>query len=276
MAFDDFEPPYDRYATAYRDWWGPVIAPSAVRLLDSVEVPVGADQPFELLDVGTGTGALGLAALTRWPMVRVTGVDPSGRMLDLAEAGAQRLGGDASRRLRLLRGRADWLPVASDSMDAAISSFVIQLVPSRAAALREIGRVLRPGGRFACITWQADSNPFEPDDAFLLALDELEIDVPPIDHDSRPYTTPEAAAAELRRAGFGRARAQVEWLEHRYTPETFLDVLEHWIESELFESLGARMRERLRSLALAKMRRLSADAFVWRRPLIRVAGNLRG
>ena len=41
MAFDDFEPPYDRYAAAYRDWWGPVIAPSAVRLLDSVGVPAG-------------------------------------------------------------------------------------------------------------------------------------------------------------------------------------------------------------------------------------------
>ena len=275
MVFDDFEPPYDRYAAAYRDWWGPVIAPSAVRLLDSVGVPAGADGSFELLDVGTGTGALALAALARWPSVRVTGVDPSSRMLDLAADGADQLGDDAVRRLRLLQGRADRLPVASDSMDVAISSFVIQLVPSRAAALREIGRVLRPGGRFACVTWQAESNPFEPDDAFLLALDELEIDLPPLDHDARPYTSPEAAAAELRRAGFERVQARVEWLEHRYTPQTFLDVLEHWIESDLFDSLAARKREGLRSLALTKLRRLPAEAFVWRRPLISVAGDLR-
>ena len=275
MVFDDFEPPYDRYAAAYRDWWGPVIAPSAVRLLDSVGVPAGADGSFELLDVGTGTGALALAALARWPSVRVTGVDPSSRMLDLAADGADQLGDDAVRRLRLLQGRADRLPVASDSMDVAISSFVIQLVPSRAAALREIGRVLRPGGRFACVTWQAESNPFEPDDAFLLALDELEVDLPPLDHDARPYTSPEAAAAELRRAGFERVQARVEWLEHRYTPQSFLDVLEHWIESDLFDSLGVRKRDGLRSLALTKLRRLPAEAFVWRRPLISVAGNRR-
>ncbi|TMB50757.1 MAG: methyltransferase domain-containing protein, partial [Chloroflexi bacterium] len=171
--------------------------------------------------------------------------------------------------------RADRLPVVSDSMDVAISSFVIQLVPSRAAALREIERVLRPGGRFACVTWQAESNPFEPDDAFLLALDELEVDLPPLDHDARPYTSPEAAAAELRRAGFERVRARVEWLEHRYTPQTFLDVLEHWIESDLFDSLEARKREGLRSLALTKLQRLPAEAFVWRRPLISVSGDRR-
>jgi SAM-dependent methyltransferase len=275
MAFDDFEPPYDRYAIAYRDWWGPVIAPSAVRLLDSVGVPAGDPRRFDLLDVGTGTGALALGALARWPGAQVTGVDPSGRMLDLAAEGADRLGEGARGRLRLLQGSFDRMPVASESMDVAISSFVIQLVPSRAAGLREIGRVLRPGGRFACVTWQAESNAFEPDDAFLTALDELEIDVPPIDHDARPYTSPEAAAAELRREGFGRVQARIEWLEHRYTPESFLAVLEHWIESDLFEELEPEIRERLRLLTLDKLRRLPADTFVWRRPLISVAGDLR-
>src|SRR4029077_19528692 len=126
------------------------------------------------------------------------------------------------------------------------SSFVIQLIPSRAAGLREIRRVLRPGGRFACVTWQEESNPFEPDDAFLSALDDLEIDVPPIDHDARPYASAQAAASELRRAGFGQVKARIEWLEHRYTPETFLDVLEHWIESDLFDSLEPEVRERVR------------------------------
>ena len=275
MTYDDFEPPYDRYATAYRDWWGPVIAPSAVGLLGSVDLPAGDARPFELLDVGTGTGALALAALARWPQVRVTGVDPSGRMLDLAADGAERIGVEAVRRLRLLQGRADGIPVESDTMDVALSSFVIQLVPSRAAALREIRRVLRPGGRFACITWQAESDPFEPDEAFLLTLDDLDIEVPPMDHDARPYTNPEAAAAEVRRAGFQRVRARVEWLEHRYTPESFMDVLEHWIESDLFESLEPWRRDRLRSRTLGRLRRLPPDAFVWRRPLISVAGDLR-
>jgi SAM-dependent methyltransferase len=275
MAFDDFEPPYDRYATAYRDWWGPVIAPSAVRLLDSVSVAPGDARGFELLDVGTGTGALALGALKRWPGVQVTGVDPSNRMLDLAASAAQELGEEAARRLRLLQGSFHELPVATGSMDVAVSSFVIQLIPSRAAGLREIRRILRPGGTFACLTWQEESSPFEPDDAFLLALDEMEIDVPPLDHGARPYTSPRAAASELRRAGFERVQARTEWLEHRYTPETFLDVLEHWIESDLFDSLDPENRDRLRRLALAKMRPIPPEAFVWRRPLISVTGDRR-
>ena len=275
MAFDDFEPPYDRYATAYRDWWGPVIAPSAVRLLDSVGLLPGDPRRFDLLDVGTGTGVLALGALSRWPAAEVTGVDPSSRMLELAAAAADRLGEQAAGRLRLLQGTFDNLPVPSGSMDAAISSFVIQLIPSRAAGLREIRRVLRPGGRFACLTWQAESNPFEPDDAFVLACDELEIDLPPIDHDARPYTSPEAAASELRRAGFRHVQARTEWLEHRYTPKTFLDVLEQWIESDLFESLDSEMRERLRRMTLEKLRSIPPEAFVWRRPLVSVSGDRR-
>jgi len=275
MAFDDFEPPYDRYATAYRDWWGPVIAPSAVRLLDSVGLRAGDPRRFDLLDVGTGTGVLALGALTRWPRAHVTGVDPSSRMLELAAATAEPLGEQAARRLRLLRGSFDRLPLPSSSTDVAISSFVIQLIPSRAAGLREIGRVLRAGGRFACVTWQAESNPFEPDDAFVLACDDLEIDLPPIEHDARPYTSPEAAASELRRAGFGHVQARTEWLEHRYTPETFLGVLEHWIESDLFESLDSETRERLRRMTLEKLRPIPPEAFVWRRPLISVAGDRR-
>jgi len=275
MAFEDFEPPYDRYATAYQDWWGPVIAPSAVRLLDSVGVPTGDPRHLDLLDVGTGTGVLALGALTQWPGAQVTGVDPSNRMLDLAAVGADQLGEDAARRLRLLHGTFERLPLTSASMDVAISSFVIQLIPSRAAGLREIRRVLRPGGRFACVTWQAESNPFEPDDAFVLACDELEIDLPPIDHDARPYTSPEAAASELRRAGFRQVQARIEWLEHRYTPETFLEVLEHWIESDLFDSLDSETRERLRQMTLEKLRAVPPEAFVWRRPLISVAGDRR-
>src|SRR2546423_5810998 len=110
MTYDALEPPYGGYATAYRDWWGPVIAPSAVGLLGSVDLPAGDPRPFELLDVGTGTGALALGALARWPGVRVTGVDPSGRMLDLAADGAERIGEEAPRPLRLPPGWAHRLP----------------------------------------------------------------------------------------------------------------------------------------------------------------------
>jgi ubiquinone/menaquinone biosynthesis C-methylase UbiE len=275
MAFEPTDQPYDAWAEAYRDWWGPVIAPSAVRLLDRLS---GADldgRPFDLVDVGTGTGALAIAALERWPRAQAIGVDPASRMLELAAEEASRHGSDVADRLRLAVATADRLPLTDASADAAVSSFVIQLVPSRSAALREIARVLRPGAPVAVLTWQDDRLSFEPDDAFMLAVEELDIDAPPLGGDARPYTTPEAAAAELRRAGFERVSARTEWLEHRYTPESYLQVLEHWVESELFANLGFARRHRLRREALRRMRRLPGDAFVWRRPLVSVAGIRR-
>jgi SAM-dependent methyltransferase len=122
-----------------------------------------------------------------------------GDAVELAADEAERCG--VRDRPRLVVGTADRLPRPDSAVDVATSSFAIQLVPSRAAALREIARVVRPGGPFACITWQAERLPFDPDDAFMLAVDELDIDAPQVEDGGRPYASPDAAAAELRRAG---------------------------------------------------------------------------
>lgn len=275
MPFPPTDEPYDAWAQAYRDWWGPVIAPSTVRLLDRLADRDLDGRPFELVDIGTGTGALALAALERWPRARAIAVDPASRMLELAAAAASRRAPGVSDRLRLAVGRANRLPLPDAAMDAAVSSFVIQLVPSRSAALREIARVLRPGGLLALLTWQADELSFEPDEAFMLAVDDLDIEAPPFAGDARPYTSPAAAAAEVRRAGFERVSARTEWLEHRYTPQTYVEILEHWVESDLFARLGFARRHRLRREALRRLRRLPPEAFVWRRPLVSVVGVRR-
>jgi len=166
---------------------------------------------------------------------------------------------------------ADRLPLPDHSMDLAVSSFVIQLVPKRAAVLREIRRVLRPGGRVAMVTWQEDDLAFEPDELFADVLDELRIERPGNDRDVHPYTSARAAAKEFQRAGFREVDARPEWLEHRFTPESYLDLLEHWIERELFEKLGPDERQHLRAATLHRMRELGSTAFVWRRPLVSVS-----
>jgi SAM-dependent methyltransferase len=267
------EAAYDRFAEAYRDWWAPVIAPSAVRLLDRLEGVLPADRPTTVVDIGAGTGTLALAALARWPNMRVIGVDPARRMLDLAMEAARRAG--LGGRLSVDVGDAAGLPLADASVDAAMSSFVIQLTPNRAAAVREAFRVLRPGGVFACLAWQAEDDPFEPESAFDLALDDLDVDTPaPGEGDgSRPYASPASAAAELRRAGFRAVSAREEWLEHRYTPGSYVDVLEHWIEDMTFASLDEPMRQRLREKTMRRLERLDSDALVWRRPLVSVVGR---
>jgi ubiquinone/menaquinone biosynthesis C-methylase UbiE len=268
---DEAERIFDEFAEAYRDWWGPIIAPAAVGVLDDLDVDAGA--PFELLDVGSGTGALALAALERWPAVRVQAIDPSTRMLEIAADAARRRSPAFASRLRTITAAADRMPMARASVDAAASSFVIQLVPNRAAALREVFRVLRPGGVFACVTWHADDPAFEPDDAFADALDALQIIPPSDERDVHPYTSAPAAAAEFRRAGFRQVRARDAWLEHRFTPQSYLDLLEHWIDRELFAGLDQETRLQLQAAAIERMSDLGADAFRWRRPLVRVVGT---
>jgi ubiquinone/menaquinone biosynthesis C-methylase UbiE len=269
----DSEAAYDRFAEAYRDWWAPVIAPSAVRLLDRLEGLLPADRPASIADIGAGTGTLALAALERWPNVRVIGIDPARRMLDFALEAARRHG--LAGRLSTDVGDAASLPLPDASVDAAMSSFVIQLTPNRAAAVREAFRVLRPGGVFACLAWRAEDDPFEPESAFDLALDQLDIDTPSAGEGdgSRPYASSAMAAAELRRAGFRAVSAREEWLEHRYTPRSYVDVLEHWIEDMTFESLDEPMRRRLRDETLRRLERLDPDALIWRRPLVSVMGR---
>jgi SAM-dependent methyltransferase len=263
---------YDRWAADYRDWWAPVIAPAAVRLLDRLDGLVPADRPASLVDIGTGTGTLALAALRRWPRLRVVGVDPARRLLEMARERARKWVLDG--RLTTEVGEAARLPLADGAVDVAVASFVLQLTPSRAAAVREAFRVLRPGCAFAHLTWLADSKPWQPDEVFDDALDALRIE-PPARSGSgsdRSYRSARVAGDELRRAGFRSVSARDEWLEHRFTARGYVNLAEHWTEDETFASLDEPMRRRLRAEVVRRLERLHPDELVWRRPLVTAVG----
>src|SRR3954471_4959770 len=126
------EPRYDSIAEGYALHWGPVIRPAAERLLDLIQPDTGA----RLLDIGTGTGVLAVEALRRWPSIEVVGVDPSSEMLDRAARDAdERLELEARARLSFRTAFAADVPFPAADFDLAVSSFVLQLVPSRKAAL---------------------------------------------------------------------------------------------------------------------------------------------
>src|SRR5690606_15955390 len=133
--------------------WAPVLDQAARDLLDRVDGHVRGlpDRPL-VADVGTGSGVLALDAVVRWPRARVMGIDPSVGMLAMARQRARRAGVDDDR-VRWLQAPAESLPLPDRSVDLVVSSFALQLVEDRAAALREAYRVLRPGGRLAFVTW---------------------------------------------------------------------------------------------------------------------------
>ncbi len=99
-----------------------------------------------LLDVGCGTGGLLAEALRRHRGLFAAGVDADPAILAIA---ARRLGRWRDR-VTLHAGRAESLPFPDGTFDAAVSTLAFHHLPTPAklAALGEILRVLRPGGRF--------------------------------------------------------------------------------------------------------------------------------
>lgn len=107
----------------------------------------GLPEPGErVVDVGSGAGTDSLiAAMAVRPEGEVVGVDMTESMLERARSGATAAG---VTNARFVMGMAEELPVPDDWADVVISNGVLNLVPDKVGALREMHRALKPGGRF--------------------------------------------------------------------------------------------------------------------------------
>ena len=265
---------YDRIAAGYARHWAPVIRPAALRLLDDLaqRLPPGAR---EAIDIGTGTGTLAFGALDRWPLLNVTGIDGSSEMTAWAGREAdERLGPADRRRFRTVVALADRLPIEDGAFDVAMSSFVFQLVPNRAAALREARRVLRAGGVIGYVTWLRSGPELDPPDAVLEeVLDEFGFDPPEPEGDRGDPASPRATAEGLRRAGFRDVRARGDVLAHRWTPRSYVDFVEHFAEESLFDDLVERERLALRRRLLQRVGALAPRDLRLRMPIVYALGR---
>ena len=99
-----------------------------------------------VLDIGCGAGMdLLLAARRVGSSGKAIGVDMTPSMLELAKRGALKAG--LWENVEVRRGMVEELPVENESVDVVISNGVLNLSTDKDRALREVYRVLRPGGR---------------------------------------------------------------------------------------------------------------------------------
>jgi SAM-dependent methyltransferase len=132
-----------------------MFAPVGHALADDAQV----GNRHAVLDVATGPGepALSLAALVG-PEGRVVGVDPIPEMVAAARRATDRLG-IANAQFEV--AFADQLPFPAATFDAVVSRFGVMFFPSPVDAVREMLRVLKPGGKLALAVWYApERNPF--------------------------------------------------------------------------------------------------------------------
>jgi ubiquinone/menaquinone biosynthesis C-methylase UbiE len=158
---------------------------------DAVLRALAAEPCASVLDIGCGTGRLAERLIGARGVQSVVGCDFSAGMLAHA---AERLrpAHAGPVRVGLVRGDATHLPFAAASFDAAVSTEAFHWFPDQDAALRELGRVLRPGGR---LLLALVSPPFE------LVADVVEAGMRLV---GQPlwWTTPSRLAAQVEAAGF--------------------------------------------------------------------------
>lgn len=188
--------------------------PLTQRMVDAI-----SPQPGDaLLDIAAGVGDTGLLAAERvLPNGRVTIGDQAEGMVAAALQRTQSLGFD---HVDVRQLNAEWLDLPTADFDAVLCRWGVMLMADPAAALRELRRVLRPGGRAALAVWDvAARNPWAAQIGVVLAQRGL---MPlPSEHDGyRPgmfALADETALTELiEDAGFVDARVQQVPLTRRH------------------------------------------------------------
>ncbi len=150
--FAPLGPTYDRYARLLSFGQDPRWRSFLVS-----RIPADATR---VLDVASGTAAVAIELAQRAPSRAVIGVDQSSEML--AAGRARVLAAGLGERIDLREGRAESLPFADAEFDALTFTYLLRYVDDPAATMRELARVVRPGGTLAMLEFGVPSGIWRP------------------------------------------------------------------------------------------------------------------
>lgn len=150
--FAPLGPTYDRYARLLSFGQDPRWRSFLVS-----RIPADAHR---VLDVASGTAAVAIELVRADASRAVVGVDQSPEML---KAGSERVAHEGlSERIELREGRAEDLPFADGEFDALTFTYLLRYVDDVPATLRELARVVRPGGTVAMLEFGLPRGPWRP------------------------------------------------------------------------------------------------------------------
>ncbi len=145
---------FDCFPGIYAFWRERLFRDDTERIVTSLWPGGSPSAGSTVVELGCGPGFYARALAARFPALDLVGIDRSRPLLDLAE---RRAGSAGLSNCRFEWGDAQAIGRASDSVDAVIASRLITILPEPERAIREIHRVLRPGG--ACFIAEPRPHP---------------------------------------------------------------------------------------------------------------------
>ena len=164
---------WDKFSAGWGKWDQVVmqmLSPVGEEMIRELHVAADAHH----LDVASGTGEPGLTIAAAAPHGRVVLTDLAGDMLAIARQNAARRG---LSNVEVRECSADALPFADATFDSVSCRFGLMFVPDIAACVKELARVLKPGGRLSAAVWaEPEGNPWATIPMSAIAA---EVDMPP-------------------------------------------------------------------------------------------------
>ena len=179
---------------------------------------LGAGNGLDWLDIGCGTGALSAAILAECNPMSLISMDSSEEFVLTARSTIR------DRRADFRVGDAQAISLKTASRDVVASALMLNFVPDKLKALREMRRVARPGGTVGLYVWDYPGRGVEFLRAFWDAAADLDPAALELAEDKRfPFCTPEGLGELM--SGAGLAHVDCKPIE---IPTTFTDFEDYW------------------------------------------------